>query len=127
MAFFKKRVTKAGKVNFFKDGHALKPEEVDILPALIKNMDPGDSIELDLPEPPATDPIQTAVPASKEIGDLHPEPNVSIISGEPATRRRWLNGQEYWVTEDEHKTYTLGKLAQVVREKQEAAAKTVEE
>lgn len=107
MSLYKKMVTKAGKINFFKDSKALKPEMVAELPAIIKNLDAGDSIEI------ADNHI---VPEQIEVPKE--DRRVSVISGEPATKQRHLNGKNYWVTKEEM-SLSLGKLAQAVRERED--------
>ena len=123
MATFRKKVL-GGIERIFRDGKAVvDPEEIEKLPSVVKRLDPGDSIELETEAPlPPEAPIQ-----QEEAPKLTPpksEERVSIISGEPATRRRFLNGQEYWLTEEEYQQYNLGKLAQAIREK---STETVEE
>lgn len=121
MATFKKKVL-GGIERIFKDGSAIvDPEEIEKLPAVIRRLDPGDSIEmeLDAPLPPEQPISQEPAP---EVIPPKSEERVSIISGEPATRRRFLNGVEYWLTEEEYSKYNLGKLAAAIREKSETVA-----
>ena len=124
MATFRKKIL-GGVERIFRDGKAVvEPEEIEKLPAVVKRLDPGDSIELETEAPL---PPEAPIPPQEDKVELTPpksEPRVSIISGEPATRRRFLNGQEYWLTEDEYQQYNLGKLAQAIREK---STETVEE
>ena len=126
MATFKKKLL-GGIERIFKDGSAIvDPEEIEKLPAVVRRLDPGDSIEMELdaplhPEAPVpTEPEQELTPPKSE-------PRVSIISGEPATRRRFLNGEEYWLTEEEYGRYNLGKLAQAIREKSTETVDTIVE
>lgn len=123
MATFRKKIL-GGVERIFRDGSAVvDPEEIEKLPAVVRRLDPGDSIELETEAPlPPEAPIPTE--PEKELTPPKSEPRVSIISGEPATRRRFLNGQEYWLTEEEYNQYNLGKLAQAIREK---SSETVEE
>ena len=124
MATFRKKIL-GGVERIFRDGKAVvDPEEIEKLPAVVRRLDVGDSIDF---EEQAPLPPEAPIPPQEEETKLTPpksEPRVSIISGEPATRRRFLNGQEYWLTEDEYQQYNLGKLAQAIREK---STETVEE
>ena len=122
MAMWKKKLL-GGREHVFKDGKAVMDEdELANLPVAVRRLEVGDSIEFDeqAPLPPET-PIHND--SSPELIPPKSEERISIISGEPANRRRFLNGQVYWLTDEEYGSYTLGKLAQVVREKSE----TVEE
>lgn len=123
MATFRKKIL-GGVERIFRDGSAVvDPAEIEKLPAVVRRLDPGDSIELETEAPlPPEAPIPQE--PQQELTPPKSEPRVSIISGEPATRRRFLNGQEYWLTEEEYGQYNLGKLAQAIREK---STETVEE
>lgn len=123
MATFRKKLL-GGVERIFRDGKAVvDQEEIEKLPAVVRRLDVGDSIDFEeqAPLPPEApipqEPAQEVIPPKSE-------PRVSIISGEPATRRRFLNGEEYWLTEEEYQKYNLGKLAQAIREK---STETVEE
>lgn len=123
MATFRKKLL-GGVERIFRDGKAVvDPEEIEKLPAVVRRLDVGDSIDFEEQAPlPPEAPIPTE--PQPELTPPKSEPRVSIISGEPATRRRFLNGQEYWLTEEEYNKYNLGKLAQAIREK---STETVEE
>ena len=125
MSVWKKKLL-GGIERVFRDGHAVvDPDEIASLPAAVRRLDVGDSVEFEdsAPLPPEQPIIET--PSAKEALKLPtPEPHVSVLSGEPADRRRFLNGVEYWLTDEEYEKYNLGKLAQALREK---AAKTVED
>lgn len=114
MPVYKKKVTKTGKENFFKDGKALKRH---LVPEAILNIEPD--VEYELFDTETNAPVETTPEVPAYDGP------VSAISGEPATRRKWLNQQVYWLTEEEYQRLSLGKLAQAIREKE--AAKTVAE
>lgn len=122
MSVWKKKII-GGIERVFKDGRAvMDKEELDNLPTVVRRMDVGDSLEFEdqAPLPPET-------PETERPSKLTPpvsEPHVSIISGEPATKQKFLNGQVYWLTEEESKQYNLGKLAQFIREH---STETVEE
>lgn len=103
MALFKKMVTKEGIERIFKDGKFVK--DIDSLPVLVKNMTPGTTITMSEPE------ITKEVKPKKVIKNE----KISFISGEPATKQRFLNGKLYWLTDEEHKL-SLGKLSKLIRE-----------
>ena len=126
MATFRKKLL-GGVERIFRDGKAVvDQEEIEKLPAVVRRLDIGDSIEMEEsaplhPEAPKpTEPEQELTPPKSE-------PRVSIISGEPATRRRYLNGEEYWLTEEEYGQYNLGKLAHAIREKSTETVDTIVE
>lgn len=123
MATYKKKII-GGIERIYKDGSVIMDvEELQYLPAIVKRMEVGDTLEFDDQAPlPPEQPIQQE--KTPELEAPKSEPRVSIISGEPATRRRFLNGQEYWLTEEEYGKYNLGKLAQAIREK---STETVED
>lgn len=124
MSTWKKKFI-GGVERLFKDGHAvMDAEELANVPAVVRRLDVGDTIEFDdsAPLPPEM-PIAQAEEA-KNLTPPKSEDHVSIVSGEPATKRKFLNGESYWLTEEEARTITLGKLAQIVREK---STETVEE
>lgn len=127
MAVFKKKIL-GGVERIFRDGSAImEPEEVAKLPAVVRRLEPGDSIEFDevAPLPPEM-PIAQAE-KEKNLTPPKSEPHVSIISGEPAVTRKYLNGVEYWLTKEEARTVTLGKLAQIIREKSTETVASTEE
>jgi C-terminal processing protease CtpA/Prc len=106
MPLYKKKVTKKGTINFFKDGKYLKRHEV---PTELIDIEPDVEVEFPKEQPPHL-----------EAPDKEWDGPVSALSGEPATRRRWLNQNLYWLTEEEYKTHNLGKLAEALRKKAEA-------
>lgn len=132
MATYKKRVSKTGRETFFKDGKRISRA---LLPAELLEMEEGQSYDYDdnsdkvgvkpngdkPARPQAT--LETTTPITNLDESQGP---VSYLSGEPATRRKWLNGQVYWLTEEEYHKYNLGKLAQAIRER-EQKAQTVED
>lgn len=118
MSLFKKMVTRDGKIRFFKDNKYVKQDEVNQLPVAVHALDPGNSIEIG--EPPITPPVELSDKKDKQIPKPKKKkynPKYSVVSGKPATRIRWLNGTQYGLTDDEYQTYSLGKIAQAVREK----------
>ena len=126
MATFRKKLL-GGVERIFRDGKAVvDPEEIEKLPAVVRRLDVGDSIDF---EEQAPLPPEAPIPQQEEQTVLTPpksEPRVSIISGEPATRRRFLNGEEYWLTDEEYEKYNLGKLAQAIREKYQTVEDSTE-
>lgn len=124
MSVWKKKEI-GGVERIFKDGRVIMDaSELELIPAAVKRMDVGDSIEFEDQAPlPPEQPVDNIEPdvilpsAQKAIEPVKAQDKISIISGEPATRRRFLNGEEYWLTEEEYQTYNLGKLAQAIREK----------
>lgn len=125
MSVWKKKLL-GGIERVFKDGKAVvDQEELENLPAAVRRLDVGDSVEFEDSAPlPPEQPIVETNDAKEKLNIPKSEPHVSILSGEPATRRRFLNGEEYWLTDEEYEKYNLGKLAQALREK---FAETVEE
>lgn len=124
MSVWKKKIL-GGVERVFRDGHAVvDQEELDNLPAAVRRLDVGDSVEFEdsAPLPPEQPIVEDSEKQTVNIPKS--EPHVSILSNEPATRRRFLNGEEYWLTDEEYEKYNLGKLAQALREK---FAETVEE
>src|SRR5690606_17435414 len=98
MNTFKKMVTRNGQVRFFKDKKAVKPDEV---PAEVHALLAGN---------------ETKEVKYKEVSSADKTGPVSVISGEPATHKRFLNGKSYWLTREEYQKYSLGELAQAIRE-----------
>lgn len=114
MSKYKRMVTAKGKVNFFKDGKSIDALEVPLeVHAMLGGTEKTKTVTYQDAE------NQSAAPVEEDKGP------VSFISGEPATRRKWLNGKVYWLTDEEYQTLNLGKLAQAVREK-EQSQETVE-
>lgn len=107
MATYKKRVTKRGvnkgRVSFFRDGKAILAE--DLPTEVLALLAGSENVEIQYEDKEATPEIEA------------PEGRVSYLSGEPATRTRWLNGRVYNLTQEEYQSLTLGKLAQAIREK----------
>lgn len=99
MTIYKKVIRKQGSVNYFIDGRYIKMDRWDALPPEILEMKEG---ELKIEEIPVPEPVNT---------------KVSIISGEPGTHQRYVNGITYWLTKEEYNTMSLGKIAQVAKEK----------
>lgn len=104
MPLYKKKVTKRGQENFYKDGKYLKRHEV---PEEILGIEPDVAVEF-----PKKDTIEEV---SVTPAEYHGP--ISYLSGEPAVRRKWLNQKVYWLTEEEFQKYNLGKLAEAVRNK----------
>lgn len=121
MSVWKKKIF-GGVERVFRDGKAIvDPQEIENLPAAVRRLDVGDSVEFEDSAPlPPEQPIPTEEEKKPELPKS--EPHVSILSGEPANRRRFLNGEEYWLTDEEYEKYNLGKLAQALREKSETVA-----
>jgi hypothetical protein len=100
MTIYKKVIRKQGSVNYFRDGKYIKMDRWDALPPEVLEMKEG---ELKIEElPPTPEPVNE---------------RVSVVSGEPGTHQRYFNGTTYWLTEEEYRTLSLGKIAQVVRER----------
>jgi len=120
MSVWKKKIF-GGIERIFKDGKVVMDEdELNKLPIAVRRLDAGDSVEFeeDAPLPPEQPIIETNS-AKEALKAPVSVPHVSVLSGEPANRRRFLNGQEYWLTDEEYDKYNLGKFAQALREKQE--------
>lgn len=109
MSIYKKRVSKNGRESFFKDGKHISRV---LVPAEVLEAEPNVEVEHPKLAQPST------ITSDNVVEDK--DGPTSFISGEPATRRKWLNGQVYWLTEEEYNKYNLGKLAQAIREKAEA-------
>jgi len=93
---YKKVVRTTGVVNYFQDGKYIKLSKWSELPQEVLDMEEG---ELKIKEAPVKEPVNE---------------KVSIISGEPGTHQRYVNGHTYWLTEEEYRTVSLGKIAQAV-------------
>lgn len=114
MAIYKRTVTKRGKENFFKDGKSIKRH---LVPFDLLEMEPGIETEYNEDTNKVVQPESTAPePVAVEGSVYDPENKLSVISGEPGTRRKWLNQRVYWLTDEEYDSYNLGKLAQHIRE-----------
>lgn len=139
MSVFKKRVTRQGATNFFKDGKAVDAGEVPVeVHALLAGEETTKEVEFDDTQPENTETTSETpredtqssqenldtVEETVQQEDEAPKEVVSYLSGEPATRRRWLNGRVYHLTQSEYESLNLGKLAQAIREKD---AETVED
>lgn len=124
---FKKMITRAGEIHFFRNNKKVAPEELPVEAHLQLAGEESKEVEIDLDaitteEPEKTEDAQEEIVSGihVEVEELKPADKVnkvSYLSGEPATRTRWLNGVEYNLTEDEYQSLNLGKLAQRVREK----------
>jgi hypothetical protein len=114
MAIYKRTVTKKGKENFFKDGKHVKRH---LVPFDLLEMEPGVETEYNEETNKVVTPAPAAPEPTKTEGSAYdPEAKLSVISGEPGTRRKWLNQKVYWLTDEEYNNYNLGKLAQHIRE-----------
>lgn len=95
MTIYKKVLRKEGSINYFKDGKYIKLDKIKTLPQEVLNMEPGElKIEAPKPEP------------------IKPKGRFSIMSGEPATHQRYVNGKVYDLTQAEYNTCTLGQILQ---------------
>lgn len=94
MTSYRKIIRATGVVNYFLNGHYIKMEDWGTIPQGVIDMEPGDIQIEDIPE---------VVKVEKPV-------RLSIISGEPGTKQRYVNGQTYWLTDEEYKTCTLGEI-----------------
>jgi len=97
MTIYKKVIRTTGVVNYFQDGKYIKLSKWDTLPPEVLEMEEG---ELKIEEAPKPKPVNE---------------KVSVISGEPGTHQRYVNGITHWLTKEEYKTLSLGKIAQAAR------------
>ncbi len=162
MSLFKRMVTKAGKVHFFRNGKPVDPmtvpvevhatlagdetREMEFLETTVvdghaeetelekRGISPADVFgnedEKEETETDSEDQGEDKADVQEErifsgLGTPPPlqhadrNSQISYLSGEPAAKTRWLNGIEYWLTEEEYQSLNLGRLAQAVREKDE--------
>lgn len=113
MPIYKKRVAKTGRVSFFKDGkHIARP----LVP--VELLDIEANVDTYVPDQEEVD----ATLVETEVDTEYDGP-LSYLSGQPASRRKYLNQKQYWLTEKEYRTLNLGKLSAAIREKD--AAETV--